>query len=148
MSWEASAANSTYTKQQVLDVGDVPGHQLRIYELHRTFPSDKPNCEGLKRVEQWSRGLTDYTDGNGSLSGYTVTILENGDKIFGKVSGTSQTTTNSDGSKTSTFTGVVTYTGGTGKYQRVRGIQRDIIAFDLEKNFNQQRAEAEYWFEK
>jgi hypothetical protein len=37
------AANSTYTQQHVLDVGDVPGHQIRIYEVHRTYPNDKPN---------------------------------------------------------------------------------------------------------
>ena len=40
------AANSTYTQQHVLDVGDVPGHQVRVFELHRTYPADnKPNCE-------------------------------------------------------------------------------------------------------
>ena len=38
--------------------------------------------------------------------------------------------------------------GGTGKYQNVRGIQRDSIVFDPEKNFNETRAEVEYWFEK
>ena len=29
-------AKSTYTQQHVLDVGDVPGHQIRIFEVHRT----------------------------------------------------------------------------------------------------------------
>src|SRR5262249_40545238 len=37
MSWETPASNTTYTQQQVIDVGDVPGHQIRIFELKRTF---------------------------------------------------------------------------------------------------------------
>jgi hypothetical protein len=24
---------------------DVPGHQIRIFELRRTLPDDQPNCE-------------------------------------------------------------------------------------------------------
>jgi hypothetical protein len=77
-----------------------------------------------------------------------VTVLENGDKIFAEWSGTSQTVVASDGSKKSTFTGVTTWTGGTGKYQGVRGIQWDSTVYDPEKNLNETRAEAEYWFVK
>jgi hypothetical protein len=148
MSWEVPAANAKYTEQHAIDVGDVPGHQIRIFELHRTFPDDQPNCEGLKRVEQWTRGYSDYVDRNGRAWGYSVTLLENGDKIFAELSGTSQTIVNPDGSNKSTFTGVTNWTGGTGKYQGVRGIQQDSTVFDPEKNFNETRAEAEYWFEK
>ena len=45
LSWEVPPANSTYTQQYTIDVGDVPGHQIRIFELRRTFPNDKPNCK-------------------------------------------------------------------------------------------------------
>ena len=62
---EVPAANARYTGQHTFDVGDVPGHQVRIFELRRTFPDDQPNCEGLKRVEQWMRGYSDYVDRNG-----------------------------------------------------------------------------------
>jgi hypothetical protein len=148
MKWEVSAANSNYTQQHVIDVGDVPGHQIRIFELHRTFPNDQPNCEGLKRVEEWARGYSDYIDRNGRFWAYRVIVLENGDKIFGENTGTSQTTVAADGSKKSTATGVVVYTGGTGKYQGVRGLARENSVFDPEKNFNQSEAEAEYWLEK
>src|SRR5689334_656104 len=91
VSWEVSAANSTYAQQHVIDVGDVPGHQVRIFELHRVYPDDKPNCEGLKRVESWNRGYSDYIDRNGRAWGYQVTVLENGDKIFAEFNVTSQT---------------------------------------------------------
>jgi hypothetical protein len=148
MKWEIPAANAKYTQQHVIDVGDVPGHQIRIFELHRTFPNDQPNCEGLKRVEEWNRGYSDYIDRNGRAWGYRVTVLENGDKIFGEMSGTSQTAVAADGSKKTTYSGVVVYTGGTGKYQGIRGLQRESAVFDPEKNFNQSQSEAEYWIEK
>jgi hypothetical protein len=75
-------------------------------------------------------------------------FLENGDKIFGEFSGASQTVVAADGSKKSTFSGVVVYTGGTGKYQGIRGLQRESSQFDPEKNFSQAQADAEYWLEK
>jgi hypothetical protein len=148
MSWEIAPTNVKYTRQHAFDVGDVPGHQIRIFEIHRTFPDDRPNCEGLRRVEQWVRGHSDYIDLNGPVFGYTVTLLENGDRIFAEFSGVSQTVVNPDGSRKSEATTVYKWTGGTGKYQAVRGVQRELTVFDLGKNFNETRAEAEYWFEE
>jgi len=148
MSWEVPAANTTYTQQHALDVGDVAGHQVRIYELRRTFPDGTRTCEGIKLVEEWTRGYSDYTDRNGRVWGYRVITLENGDKIFAEFSGVSQTSGGSEGARRSVATSVATYTGGTGRYQGIRGIQRDSIAFDPGKNVNQARSEAEYWFER
>jgi hypothetical protein len=50
------AQDSKYTQQHVIDVEDVPGHQVRLLELHRTPSNSKPNCEGLKVVESWTSG--------------------------------------------------------------------------------------------
>ena len=92
MSYEIPAADSKFTQRHWLDVGDVPGHTIRIVEEHRVFTNDKPNCEGLKRVEEWDRMFADYVDGlNGRVWGYWVQTLENGDKIFGEFSGTAET---------------------------------------------------------
>ena len=146
--WEIQPADTTYTRQHAIDVGDVPGHQIRIFEAHRRFPDDKPNCEGLRRTESWARVASDYVDRNGANSGYLTIVLENGDRIFGRMSGTSQTSTAADGSQRSVATTVTTYTGGTGRYRSVRGIQRESIVFDPGRNFNQVEAEAEYWFEE
>jgi hypothetical protein len=113
------------------------------------FPDDaQPNSERLKLVEQWLRGYSDYIDRNGPGWGYSVTLLENDDKLFGDFSGTSQTVVGPDGSRKSTFTGTTMWTGGTGKYQGVRGIQWDSTVYDPDKNLNETRAEAEYWFVK
>ena len=143
-----SGAESKYTEQHVMDVGDVEGHQIRIFELHRTFASDQPNCEGLKRKETWSHGYSDYLDRNGRAWGYDVIIFGNGDKIFGEFSGTSLTVLTEDGEKQSTFVGVTKYTGGTGMYQGVRGISRSNIRFDPIANVNISESEEEYWITK
>src|ERR1700722_13200769 len=51
ISWDASVSEAKYTQQLALDVGDVPGHQVRVFDRHRTYLNDKPNCDGLKRTE-------------------------------------------------------------------------------------------------
>ena len=142
-----SGAESKYTEQHVMDVGDVEGHQIRIYELHRTFASDQPNCEGRKRKEIWSHGYSDYIDLNGRAWGYTVITFDNGDKIFGEFSGASQTVVTGD-KKQSAYAGVTRYTGGTGAYQGVQGISRDKARFDPIANVNIQESEEEYWIAK
>src|SRR5438128_426876 len=62
VSYKVSAENSKYTQQHLIDVGDVPGHEVRIFEIRRTFPNNPPMINGVKLVEQWTRGLTDQTD--------------------------------------------------------------------------------------
>jgi len=131
-----------------MDVGDIPGHQIRIFELKRTFPDDKPNCEGLKRTGSIGHTFSDYYDRNGTIHGYSVTTYENGDKIFIVLDGTSQAITNPDGSKKGIFTGISRYTGGTGKYANVRGLFREITTFDIDKKYNESHTEGEYWIEK
>jgi hypothetical protein len=147
-SGEVPAASTTYTQQHVLDVGDIPGHQIRIYEIHRTYPNAQPNCEGVKETESWTRAFSDYIDRNGRTWGYTVAMLENGDKIFSEFSGTSQTFTDSNGKKESTFTGITRYTGGTGRYAGIRGFSRETSKFDPDKKLNQLSYASEYWIEK
>jgi hypothetical protein len=148
MSWEASASDTKYTQQLAIDVGDVPGHQVRVFEIHRVFPNAKANCEGLKFTDSWDRGFSDYVDRNGRNWGYEVYTLENGDKIYAEFTGTTQTAIAPDGSKKTTAEGTTRWTGGTGKYQGVRGLQWAHAAFDPEKGFNQAKFEAEYWFQK
>src|SRR5438046_2650172 len=47
IAYNSLAANSKFTQQHALDVGDVPGHQVRIYEHHRTYPTDPPVFDGV-----------------------------------------------------------------------------------------------------
>ena len=125
---------SSYPQQLNIDVGDAPGHIVGVYEIHTVAGLNaKPNCEGLKDKESWSHGLRDYHDRNGRVSGYTVTTLENGDKIYKELSGTTETTVAPDGSTKTTTETVATWTGGTGHYQAVRGIERGHTAVDWAK---------------
>ena len=87
VSFKASAENSTYPQQLDLGVGDVPNHRVRAFEVHFTYPSDPPVINGLKVVQAWGRGLSDYTDGNGSNIVDNMIVMENGDKIFTRLSG-------------------------------------------------------------
>ena len=57
VSFNIPPENSKYTQQRFIDVGDTPGHQVRVFELHRTFPSNRPVINGIKLAEMWARGL-------------------------------------------------------------------------------------------
>ncbi len=155
--WSSDSDSGTvasYPQQLNIDVGDTPGHIVGVYEIHSVAgPNAKPNCEGLKDKESWSHGYRDYRDRNGHTWGYAVTILENGDKIYQEFSGTTETTTADDGSTKTTTDTVATWTGGTGRYQTVRGISRGHTVVDWAKGeskptSNRFSGNGEYWFEK
>ena len=148
ISWKTSGEQTQFTQQHTIDVGDVPGHQIRILELHRTFPANPPVFEGVKVVEDWTRGYSDYVNVNGRAWGYSVLLLEGGDKIFCQWDGASQTIVIADGSRKSTYTGTLRLTGGTGKFQGIRGTLRSVFAFDLKAGLNEGQNEGEYWLEK
>jgi hypothetical protein len=155
--WSSGGESGTvtsYPQQLNLDVGDTPGHIVGVYELHSVAgPNAKPNCEGLKDKETWTHAYRDYRNRNGHAWGYSVTTLENGDKIYSEISGTTETTTADDGSTKTTYEGVANWTGGTGRYQTVRGIERDHVLVDWAKGESKptgihSSADGEYWFEK
>ena len=43
---QVEQANARYTQQHTIDVGDVPGHQVRVFEVRRTYPSNPPVING------------------------------------------------------------------------------------------------------
>src|SRR5271163_1294508 len=49
VSFKPSAANSKYTQHYNIDVGDAAGHQVRVFEIHRTFPSNAPAINAQSR---------------------------------------------------------------------------------------------------
>ena len=64
LAFKVAAENTKYTQQHAIDVGDVSGHQVRLFEIHRTYPSNPPEINGMKIVESWARGISDYTNNN------------------------------------------------------------------------------------
>jgi hypothetical protein len=148
---DVSAAQTKYTYQHVLDVGDLPGHQVRMYEIQRTFKDTGPVYRGVRAVEEQIRGQSDMTNGNGQSWGYTITVLENGDKIFSRYVGTIWTVEGEGGTKQTTYNGTGTYVGGTGAFKAIRGTNRSRSVIQLKDGqvqSNQQDGEGEYWFEK
>jgi hypothetical protein len=141
---KALPENTKFTQQHAIDVGDVPGHQVRVFEIHRTYPNNPPIINGLKLVEQWNRGITDYTNINGPNYNYTVSVMENGDKYFTRTITLSQST----GQGKNSYTSVSTITGGTGKLFGIQGVSRSSGKSDLAAGINENESELEYWFVK
>jgi hypothetical protein len=138
-----------YTRQHEIEVGDVPGHKVRIYEMRSQYTADQaPSYAGVKVVEGWSRAMSDHVDGNGRTYGYGVTVLETGDKIFSRFETLVHTVVDTDGARKTSYTSVATLTGGTGKFAAIRGTLRSAGSTDFKTALSGVKTEGEYWFEK
>jgi hypothetical protein len=140
VSFKASAENSKYTQQLTIDVGDMPNHVVRVFEVRYTFPNNAPVVNGLKLVEQWDRGFGDRIDGSGPATIYTVYVMENGDKFFVRNIGVVQ---NTAGKLINTVVGNIT--GGTGKLAGIQGNTRSLANFNYNTGFVEPQIEIEYW---
>ena len=142
LAFKVSAENTKYTQQNAIDVGDVSGHRVRLFEIHRTYPSKAPEINGMKIVESWSRGISDYTNNNGEAITYGVYVLENGDKFFTR--GTSVTVQSPESSNL-TVTTVGPIMGGTGKLARINGMARMSTSANPSTGLNETQVDLEYW---
>jgi hypothetical protein len=115
-----TTADSRYTQEHIIDAGDVPGHQVRVYEISWTYKKGELAFDGVEVKEAWTRGMSDYTNGSGSATTYAIYVLEDGNKVFGKGTVNTQTTS-TDGSKTLKFSAVENLVGGTGRFAAIRG---------------------------
>ena len=143
VSYDSPATQTTYTQQHTIDVGDIPGHQARLFEIRRTYGSDAPVIAGSKLKEQWTRGMSDYIDNNGPALIYNVWILENGEKFFVRTSLVAQSS--GDGKLTNMTSGVIT--GGTGSLARMRGIISSHGPSEPKAGVNANQTDIDYWME-
>ena len=144
-------STSRYVQQHAIDVGDVPGHKVRILELQWTYNEQSQLAvSGVKVKESWSRGYTDYTNGKGRSWGYGSWILADGNKIYVEYSGTTMAEPTSTGSIKGSYHGVSRFTGGTGKFSRIRGTMTEADDFDSDPKtgYNKVETQGEYWFEE
>jgi len=144
VAFDAPASGNKYTQQYILDVGDVPEHKLRLYELVRSYGGKDQTIEGVVLKEAVIRATSDLTDLNGLGRSYVEYRMANGDKIFARGFFLNHTLPESSRLKNLTELDI---TGGTGKFRGIRGIVRAETVADS-KAFNQNRTEFEYWFEK
>jgi hypothetical protein len=125
VSFTIPTENSKYIVSQNVDVGDVPNHVVRVFEVRNTISNNSASINGLKLVEVFSRGTSDLTNGHGGGTGYIVFVAENGDKFFSRNNWVAQA---SSGKLTATWGGTIT--GGTGKFAAIQGVTRTIANFD------------------
>jgi hypothetical protein len=108
-----------------------------------TYPSNPPVVNGVKIVESWTRGVSDYTNNNGPAVVYYVYVGENGDKFFVTSAAISVT---APGARKMTITTVGTITGGTGEFLGIQGLLRLSASVDPEAGVNESQVELEYFF--
>ena len=140
-----------YIQQHAIEVGDVPGHKVRILELHYVYNEKSEFAvSGVKVKEAWVRAYTDYTNGKGRSWGYGQWVLADGSKVFLESSGTTLAEPTATGSIRGSYHGVSRLTGGTGKYSRIRGTIAEINDFDSDPKtgYNRSESKGEYWFEE
>ena len=70
------AQDTEYTEQYVIDVDDMTGHQIRIFEIHNFYKDPIENCEGLLLVERIGWGNSDYINGVGHVWGYSISVFD------------------------------------------------------------------------
>jgi hypothetical protein len=139
----APSSNSEYLQEHAIDVDDRPGHQVRIYEIRYDYPKKDLVFAGVAVKQSLSRGMSDYTDWNGPFTGYNVYTLEDGNKVFSRSTGTTQT--GADGTRKFIF--VESFTGGTGKYKGIRGqVRGSGERIGAAKSLTLQSS-GEYWIE-
>jgi hypothetical protein len=140
--YATTVENNKYTQQHLIEVGDVPGHYVRVFEIHRTFPKDPPVIGGLALKEEWNRGVSDYNDSSGPALFYGVYVFENGDKFFTYTTAVSHKA----GSGLSAVS-VGRITAGTGKLANIRGSVYMVHTADPAAGINEGQTEIEYVLE-
>ena len=139
----SAATQAKYTEQHVLDVADMPGHQIRIGTINTKYPNGAPVFDGVKATESNAWVSSDYINGNGRFTQYVVLQMENGDKIYQFIEGHLQTTAGK-----AAYTTVTTLRGGTGKFTAIRGLIRGSGVTDFKTGPSPNPSEGEYWFDK
>jgi hypothetical protein len=138
-----ASAQTKYTEQHIIEVGDVPGHQIRVATLSTKYGIEAPTYDGVKAVESTGWLSSDYIAGNGRFIEYAATQMENGDKIYSYIEGQLQTSAGK-----AAFSTVTTLRGGTGKFSSIRGVIRGSGVTDFKTGPSTNPSEGEYWFEK
>ena len=127
------------------------GTKCGVQESQRTYPQDRaPLIEGERIVEMWIRSMTNYTQGIGPSYGYQTWITDKGNKIFVETIGTSEAQVLASGAKRGTYHGTARFTGGTGRFAKIRGNIVDVAKFytDPKEGYSLQDSHGEYWLEQ
>jgi hypothetical protein len=104
--------------QTTLNLEDTPQHVIQLsYEIH----DHTSTCPEIKEFRQFIYAYSDMVAGSGTGEGYWTDVTKGGDKLFGKHMNKFKTDIKADGSWEMTFSGEWEATGGTGKFEGVKG---------------------------
>lgn len=142
---------SKYLAQQAYDVGDQPGHQVRIYKVLRTFSEESTFViRGVRVKSSETNGYSDYTNGIGPVWGYEVWTMDDGGKVFLTYTGSTFSEPTETGARRGIATSGGRITGGTGAWKSLRGVMHSVSKFDSDpqKGYSQADNKGEYWFDE
>jgi len=140
--------STKFTQTHLMDVGDVPAHQVRIAQVQSKYGDDAPAFDGVKVREIRSVLVSDYVAGTGNAFVHVVRTLENGDKMYSRADIMARTTIGADGARSTSFTSVERLNGGTGKFKGIRGTLWTTGFSDMKAGTSGTQTEGEYWFEQ
>ena len=129
-------------------MGDVPGHQVRVYEIRTRYSDESFRFLDVPVVEEWNRALSDYTDANGRHFGYCLYALKSGERIDRRLDGTTHSKADAAAARVVTFSGVTTLTGGSGRFPSIRGTLRYTGFYDPTAKRSGDQSEGEYRFDQ
>ena len=92
-----------------------------IFQLSYNIHEHTCTWPELGEFRQYIYSYADTVAGSGTDTGYWTDETKTGDKIFGRHSGTQKTEIHPDGSCEMTFSGEWEATGGTGKFEGIKG---------------------------
>lgn len=140
----APSSTNQYLQEHIIAVDDVAGHQLRVFEQRYTYPQKDYAFAGVQVKENLSRGISDYVNLNGPFTQYSVYTLEDGNKVYSRITGTTQSAT----SGWRKFVYVENFVGGTGKFKGIRGQLHGSGERAPGENSLKVNVEGEYWIEE
>jgi hypothetical protein len=140
--------SAKFLQEQMIDVDDVPGHKLRVFESKVDYQGVTVAFGGVRVKESYTRGASDYVNGNGTASSYAVYVLEDGNRVFARESAVGQLSRTADGAPVFRYTVVATFTGGTGRFQSIRGTLRGNVVRAPGENGVKADVTGEYWLDE
>jgi hypothetical protein len=147
LSYDAAAAETASIKRYEIEAGDVARHVLRLFETRRVFTRRPPVFDGVRATEMRERGTADLIDQSGTQSAYVTYLLEDGNRVFGRYSGTIRSARWPDGSWHHEIQGRIELTGGTSRFAALRGHVQVRFTLDPGAESSQGESLGEYWFE-
>ena len=137
-------AISKFTQEHIIEVGDVPGHKLRVYEVQNEYPQNDLVFAGVAVQQMVSHGISDSVNGSGAFTAYNVFTMSDGNKVFVRLTDTTQ----SDGAGGNRSTSVENFVGGTGKFKGIRGQMRNTLQRAPGSRSLNVQVSGEYWIEE